>query len=212
MIARAWFVVVHLFLKTFFSLFCGLKVKGIEKIKIKGAFIMVGNHTSYYDPPLFGAISHRIVHCMAKKELFSIPVLGPILWTVGAFPVDRESNDTWAVKHAIKLLKSGEIFGIFPEGQRVKEGDAVEPSTGVALIAKQTGVPVVPVSIIGADKAVVFKNKIPKFGKVRVIIGDPIVYEKADPSLKEKENMKIFTDKIMDIIKTMAEQDGYIKK
>ena len=207
MITDIWFVAVHLFLKTFFSIFCGLKVYGHKNLKIKGGFIMAGNHTSYYDPPLFGAISYRAVRCMAKKELFKIPILGTFLHSVGTFPVDRESNDIWAVKHAIKILKEGKVFGIFPEGRRVKEGETAELSTGVALIAKQTGLPVVPIATIGADKAILFKKKIPSFGKVKVVIGEPIFYEKADPSLKEKENMMIFTEKLMDIVRTMA-KDG----
>jgi len=200
MIGKIWFCFVFFLFRCFFIIFCGLKVRGLENLKIKGAFIMTANHASYCDPPLFAAISHRRVNCMAKKELFDIPLLSLFIKTLGAFPVDREGNDTSAVKKAIKLLKEGEIVGIFPEGQRVKGDKRGEASTGVALIAKQADVPVVPISIIGSANAIKINKKIPSFSKIELIVHKPIRYEKADPNLKEKENMRIFTDKIMDIV------------
>ncbi len=208
MLSKFWFYIVHLFLRGFFTLFCGFKVVGWKQLRRKGAYIMAGNHVSYLDPPMFGAISARRVNCMAKKELFDVPVLGPILHSLHSFPVDRESNDTWPIKHAISLLKSGEIVGIFPEGQRVKDGSDVEGAMGVALIAKQTMAPVFPISCIGGKEAVTFKNKIPHFKKVKVVIHEPIFYEKAADPKKEKENMRLFTNKLMGIIQETVKRES----
>lgn len=98
-------------------LFIGMKVYGEAHIPKTGAFIMASNHASYFDPPLVGtAVHHRLIHFMAKEELFHNPLMGWFLRYVKTFPVHRGRVDRKAMAEALRVLKEGEVLGIFPEG------------------------------------------------------------------------------------------------
>lgn len=202
MIGHIWYYITHLFLFVFFKIFCHIQIEGQENLPAKGAFIMAGNHTSYMDPPLFGAISTRRVNCMAQNNLFKIPFLGWLIKTLGAFPVDRENPDSRVLKTALAILKRGEIVGIYPEGRRIlqEEKEGKKNEKGVAFLAKNSGAPVIPVSLIGSKECVSFGNGFPRFKKVKVIIGKPIYYKKAENPKEEKDNMSKFSNEIMRII------------
>jgi 1-acyl-sn-glycerol-3-phosphate acyltransferase len=110
--------------------------------------ILVSNHVSYWDPVLIGSALTRQVFFMAKKELFSIPVLGLSLKCWGVFPVDRSRPDRGAIKRGLELLKQGQVIAVFPEGTRSKTGALLPPNTGVAYFATKTGAPVCPTAVI----------------------------------------------------------------
>ena len=78
---------------------------------------------------------------MAKTELFEVPVLGPAIAAVGAYPVDRSRGDVAAIKRSLEVLRTGALFGIFPEGTRNPSGRSGR-SRGVALLASLSGAPV----------------------------------------------------------------------
>jgi 1-acyl-sn-glycerol-3-phosphate acyltransferase len=123
-------------------------VEGLENFPSEGPVIVVANHVSYWDPVLIGSALPRQVFFMAKKELFSIPVLGFSLKSWGVFPVDRSRPDRGAIKRALDLLKQGQVVVVFPEGTRSKTGSLLPPSTGAAYFATSTGAPVCPAAII----------------------------------------------------------------
>jgi 1-acyl-sn-glycerol-3-phosphate acyltransferase len=123
-------------------------VEGLENFPSEGPVIVVANHVSYWDPVLIGSALPRQVFFMAKKELFSIPVLGFSLKSWGVFPVDRSRPDRGAIKRALDLLKQGQVVVVFPEGTRSKTGSLLPPSTGAAYFATRTGAPVCPAAII----------------------------------------------------------------
>ena len=100
----------------------GYRVVGAERIPATGPLIIACNHVSYFDPPALGAAVPRPVSYMAKSELFAIPVLGPLIRALGAFPVDRSRGDVAAMRAAVRLLQGGAVFGIFPEGGRNIDG------------------------------------------------------------------------------------------
>ncbi len=124
------------------------RVEGLENFPSEGPVIVVANHVSYWDPVLIGSALPRQVFFMAKKELFSIPVLGLSLKSWGVFPVDRSRPDRGAIKRALDLLKQGQVVAVFPEGTRSKNGSLLPFSTGAAYFATRTGVPVCPVAVI----------------------------------------------------------------
>ena len=209
MLGHIWFYFVHLFLNTLFTLGCGLKIEGKENLKFKGGCLFAANHTSYMDPPLFGAISARRVNCMAKKELFTVPILAPLIRSLGAIPVDRDKTEMTTIKKAVELLKKGEIVGIFPEGRRMKseEDEGKESRRGVSLLAKMSGVPVLPISIINGKDSITIKKGIPHFKRgVKVVIGKPIQYVKASNAKEEKENMENFAHNLISEIMKPVEE------
>lgn len=156
----------------FFSIY-GLHVEGSENVPEKGAIIVAPNHKSDWDPPLIGvAFRTRIVHYMAKEELFKNPVFGWVLRQFGTFPVKRGSVDRTAIRQAMKELKAGNPLGIFPEGTRIRKEGLGRFHSGMASLALMTGTPVIPVAVIGSR----FMPK--KTGPLAVLIGKPVPVEK----------------------------------
>lgn len=146
-----------------------LRHKGRDNIP-KGPAIVCANHSNYIDPVLvaFSFGRENLIHFMAKKEILSVPILGPILRKCGVFPVDRENSDIDAVRTAMKCLRNGEKILIFPEGTRRNTDNAVEAKTGAVRIASKLHVPIIPVFIPR-------KKKI--FGRVTIKIGEPYYVE-----------------------------------
>ena len=87
-----------------------------------------------------GCLCPRRLSYMAKKELFEIPVLGPMIRGLGAYSVDRRGSATAAIKRSLEVLQAGGAIGIFPEGTRNRDG-SVAPQTGVALLASLGNAP-----------------------------------------------------------------------
>ena len=101
---------------------------------------------------------------MAKKQLFSIPIVGGFLRAIGVFPVDRGNSDIGAVKTAIQSLRDGWNLFLFPEGTRVKQPGQVVAKAGAGMMAIRAGVKLAPV-FIGMKKRL--------FRKTPIIIGEP---------------------------------------
>src|SRR3989338_4704218 len=94
--------------------------QGRENIPKKGGFIIASNHVSYLDPVMVGIASPRKLNYMARHDLFLNPVFSRWLFSVGAFPVKRKTEDISALKEAIKRVKEGRGLLLFPEGERVE--------------------------------------------------------------------------------------------
>ncbi|MCE5198881.1 MAG: lysophospholipid acyltransferase family protein [Armatimonadota bacterium] len=150
------------------------QVIGHENIPNTGGVLLCGNHVSYIDPPALGARTGRPVHFMAKLELFQIPVMGPAIRGVGAFPVKRGTADRGALKKAIELLQSGEVVGMFPEGQRTMDGKLKAAEAGVGMIVLRSKVPVIPVALVNTEKLLPPHSFLFHFSRVKVVYGKPI--------------------------------------
>ena len=143
---------IKLILFYFFKIIFRYKVIGEHNIPKNGGVIIASNHISLWDPPVVGAGLNRPINFMAKEELFSNSIIKWVITTMKAFPVKRGAADRNAIRHAINLLKNGEILGLFPEGTRSKNGELGKPEPGIAMIALKAGVPIVPAAIIGTNK------------------------------------------------------------
>ena len=131
----------------------GMEVIGEENIPEKGPFLVVCNHASNFDPLLLGtAMRHHLIHFMAKEELFRNPLMGWFLRYVHTFPVHRGHIDRKAVIESFRVLKSGEVLGIFPEGKRTRGGKVGPFHEGFAGIAIKAKVPVLRQFGIFAEK------------------------------------------------------------
>ena len=175
-----------------------MRVFGSENVPKSGPVIIACNHVSNLDPPVLGSASPRRISYMAKEELFRIPVLGPAIRAVGAYPVDRMGSATAAVKRSVDVLARGQVIGIFPEGGRNITGSN-EIRQGVALLASLGKAPVVPARIVGTGGA-------GRFAPFRVFFGPPLrlpVDRKAT-----REEMSNFTDDIMQAIRSLPESFG----
>lgn len=169
MIRHIVYSTVRRILEFFFIRIMGIRVEGRENIPDCGPLIAAPNHCSNWDPPIVGiAVNSRLVHYMAKEELFHSPVIGAVFRYVGAFPVKRGSVDRTALRCAMKILKQGEVLGIFPEGTRIRNGHLGPFHSGMASIALMTGTPILPIAVVGT------KDLPRRTGPTAVIIGEPI--------------------------------------
>jgi len=143
-----WFYwLSHKVLKTTFKLTLRMKVNGVANIPESGPVIVVANHASNLDPPVLGAALNRKIHYMAKSELFDNFFLARVMRTYGAFPVERGSADTKAIRQALKVIKEQELLGIFPEGTRSKTGKLGRAKLGSVLLATKSKAPLLPVGL-----------------------------------------------------------------
>ena len=135
-----------------------------------GPVIFCCNHSSFSDPiwVIIGANLDNLPRTMAKMELLKLPVLGWLYRKLGAFPVDRSTNDIAAIKTAMKTVRDGEKLVIFPEGTRIRKGKKSEPHSGAILIATRSNVPVLPVYLTKEKKL---------FHPIRLIFGTPYMPE-----------------------------------
>lgn len=207
MLEQLWYYFVHIFFKILFTICSSLKIEGAKNLPKSGGYIVASNHTSYLDPPLISACLVKKIHFMAKKELFSSPFFSLLIRSLGAFPVSRDGRDLTPIKHAVSLLRKGKIVGIFPQGHRVLEEDGQAVAQGVTMIAKQAGVPIVPVGINGAIGSLSLKNIFGKRKTLKITIDEPIVYQKAAEKQQERENMKQFTDNLMNKIMELSKKE-----
>jgi len=169
-----------------------------DNVPATGAVIVACNHVSYLDPVVLGVGITRPVTYLAKKELFAIPVLGPIIAGLGAYPTNREAGGVAAVRAALRVLKEGRCVGIFPEGTRNLRGDAEEKG-GAALLGALSGAPVVPAAIAGTRDA-------KRFHAIRVIYGEPIRIERQRKA--DGDDLEKWTAEIMRRIRALEESIG----
>lgn len=126
-------------------------VTGTENVPRGGGVLLVSNHLTNYDALFLGMTIKRLPHFMAKTELYRNPVISWIIRHLGAFPVRRGEADRAALRQAEALLRGGRIVGIFPEGHRSRAAAMQAGQGGIALLARRSGVPILPVAITGSE-------------------------------------------------------------
>ncbi|PZX07719.1 1-acyl-sn-glycerol-3-phosphate acyltransferase [Psychrobacillus insolitus] len=170
------------------------EVIGAEKFPKEGGILLCSNHIDALDPPVVGINTPRPVNFMAKEELFKIPILKSLLPGVNAFPVKRGLSDRDALRKALKLLKDGEVVGLFPEGTRSKDGTLGKGFSGAGFFALRGEANVVPCAIIGPYKP---------FRKLQIVFGDMIDIA---PYRERKASADEVTEVIMERIGQLLEQ------
>lgn len=171
-----------------------MEIRGAGNIPLRGGLVLASNHRSYWDPVVIGCAmpKTRQIFFMAKHELFKIPLLGPVITALGAFPVKREGADRKAIRTALDHLAEGRVVGIFPEGTRSKGDDMLEPHMGAAMLSARTGSPVLPVAVIGTRGF---------FGKVKIVFGTPMT-----PDLPQARGSKAGRDELTVISRAIMER------
>ncbi len=194
-------LVLKIVLYPFYRLLFWYSVTGLENIPKTGGVIFSSNHISYLDPVLWIIVIRRRIRFMAKQELFKNPLLGWFLRRMDVFGVERGSGDMAAVKTAIRVVRNGEILGLYPEGTRSKDGKPGRAKTGVALIAKAAKCDVVPA-------AVICRGKLRPFKRIRLVVGKPVSYQEIADRAPDnsRESLRAAADYIMGQITTLWEQ------
>lgn len=173
--------------------------KIVFQVKINGkvpeddAYILCCNHINYLDAAAIVLFNKRKINFVAKEDLFKHRTLSWLGHIFDAIPIKRDMQDIEAMKRCLKVLKNGELLGIFPEGTRnglEKNGKA---KNGAAFMAIKSKAKVIPIGIHGNFKP---------FGKVYVNYGKPI-----DLSNYTKEQLNEATEKIMNEIVMLTKKE-----
>ncbi len=185
-------------------LFFPCKVSGAEFIPATGGILLVGNHVSVADSFFTPLHIKRRVTYLAKAEYFTEKGLKGRLKKafftgVGQVPIDRGGASAAhdALLTGIRLLKKGEALGIYPEGTRSPDGRLYKGKTGVARMALEAGVPVVPVVMIGTDKVNPIGSKMWKPRRIQLIIGRPLDFSRYEGMAGDRFVERSMTDEIM---------------
>lgn len=178
-------------------LFWFIKIEEEEPLKNEGPYILAANHVSYLDPIVLGVAFKRQVIFIAKKEIFEVPIIGLIVKSLGAIPVDRKKTNPVSMKRSLSLLKNGYVLGIFPEGTRSLDGELLKFNMGMVKIALNTESPIVPIGIVGTFDIFPSKSRIPKFlerKKITIHFGKPMYLDynrRKDIKYQEESLLKI---------------------
>jgi hypothetical protein len=126
-----------------------VKINGIENLKDDQPFIISANHIHIFDPVILATLTKRQIFFLSKKELFEKKLFAKFFGKLGVIPIDRDNTDIKAIKSCFRVIRDGNILGIFPEGTRVKTVDINNMKKGVALIALKNKVNILPIHIEG---------------------------------------------------------------
>lgn len=129
-----------------------VKVNGIENFKDDKPIIISANHTHIFDPVILAMLTKRQIFFLSKKEIFEKKLSAKFFTKLGVIPIDRENTDLKAIKSCFRVIRNGDLLGIFPEGTRVKTIDINNMKKGVALIALKNKVTILPIHIEASYK------------------------------------------------------------
>jgi 1-acyl-sn-glycerol-3-phosphate acyltransferase len=159
------------------------RVVGAEHIPDAGGAILASNHLSVMDSVFLPLMLKRPVTFAAKSEYFTskrpgLRLMGLYLRATGQLSVDRAGARAAQemLEKALVLLRDGELFGIYPEGTRSPDGRLYRARPGVGWLAVNSGLPVIPVAMIGTDRVLPPARVIPRLGRVEIRIGKPMTF------------------------------------
>ncbi len=203
-------VVVGPLLKTVFR----PHVEGADHVPATGAAILASNHLSYADWLFMPLVIPRRVTFVVKAEYFQGPgVKGWLQRTffsgAGQVPIDRSSGKSaeGAMRTGLKILRNGDLFGIYPEGTRSPDGRLFRGRTGVARLALEAKVPVVPVAVIGTDVVAPPGKKFGRLHSPHVRFGRPLDFSRYQGMESDRYILRAITDEIMYEIMELSGQE-----
>jgi 1-acyl-sn-glycerol-3-phosphate acyltransferase len=190
----------------------GLKISvtGVENLPTSGGAVIAINHTSYFDFTFAGLAAYRQglgrkVRFMAKQEVFDHKITGPIMRSLRHIPVDRQDG-TASYEAAVRMLKDGELVGVYPEATISRSFEIKEFKSGATRMAVEAGVPIVPHIVWGAQRIwtkghpkKLFRPKVP----ITVIVGEPI-----EPTLAIADLQGLLHSRMQHLLERAQEQYG----
>jgi 1-acyl-sn-glycerol-3-phosphate acyltransferase len=180
------------------------KVEGLEYVPSSGPAILASNHLAVMDSFFLPLVVRRRITFLAKSEYFT--GTGIKGWfsrwffnAVGQVPIDRSDADAaqGALVTATRLLGEGKLMGMYPEGTRSPDGRLYKGKTGLARLALETGVPVIPVAMIGTDAVNPPGTTWLRFGRVTVRFGKPMDFSRFDGLAGNRFIERAVTDEVI---------------
>jgi 1-acyl-sn-glycerol-3-phosphate acyltransferase len=180
------------------------RVEGLDNIPETGPAILASNHVAFVDSVFLPLVVHRPIRFMAKSEYFTGKGLKGWLskvffTTIGCVPVDRRGGR--AARAALDagkgVLDEGKLWGMYPEGTRSPDGQLYRGKTGVARLALETGVPVIPCAMVNFHEIQPPGRKLPRIAPVHIRIGKPLDFSRYAGMAGDRFVERSVTDEIM---------------
>jgi 1-acyl-sn-glycerol-3-phosphate acyltransferase len=183
-------------------------LEGLEHIPKQGAAILASNHLSALDHLILPAMTKRVVYNISKKEHFEHKVRGWAFKHWGVLSLDRGKGDTSAIEKAKEIILDGNLFCIYPEGTRSRDGKLHKGHTGVARLALETGAPVIPIGMLGTYE----KKPAAQKGMAKGVItggraGPALTWPTLVGQHANRDVCRQVTDEIMAAIQKVSGQD-----
>jgi 1-acyl-sn-glycerol-3-phosphate acyltransferase len=187
-----------------------ITVEGLERVPADGGAIVCPNHTSVIDSFMLPAVLPRRISFVGKAEYMDSWKTKHLFPALGMIPIDRGGGTAAerALDTAARVLAKGELFGIYPEGTRARDGKLHKGHTGAARLALRTGSPIVPVGIAGTREVQPPDARLPKPRlPVTIRFGAPIDVERYRGRGDDRMVLRQLTDEVMFEIRALSGQE-----
>lgn len=189
-------------------------VQGLENVPTTGPAILASNHVSFSDSFFLPVMVPRKITFLAKSDYFTGRgikgrLIAGFFSGVGQVPVDRtggRASDA-ALKTSLRILKRGHLLGIYPEGTRSPDARLYRGKTGVARMALEAGVPVIPVAMIGTFEIQPPGQVVPNIRRVGLKIGTPLDFSRYAGMESDRFVLRSMTDEIMYELMVLSGQE-----
>lgn len=189
-------------------------VRGLENVPPQGAAILASNHLSFVDSVFLPLVLRRRISFLAKSDYFT--GTGIKGWAVrvfftatGQISIDRSGGKASedSLNTGLEVLGKGELLGIYPEGTRSPDAKMYRGRTGVARMVLEAAVPIIPVAMIGTEKAMPLGSRFPKITRVGVIFGEPLDFSRFSGMESDRFVLRSITDELMYHLQQLSGQE-----
>ncbi len=189
-------------------------VEGLEHMPTDGPAILASNHLSFSDSIFLPLVVDRAITFLAKNEYFTGPgvkgwMTRQFMYSVGQVPIDRSGGEKSmaAIDTGVRVLRAGNLLGVYPEGTRSPDGRLYRGRTGPARMALAAPAPVIPVAMIGTDKIQPTGQRIPNLYPLTIRIGAPLDFSRYAGMEHDRFVLRSMTDEIMYELMTLSGQE-----
>jgi 1-acyl-sn-glycerol-3-phosphate acyltransferase len=165
---------IQYLLQLLFTPWLRYRARGLENLPASSGALLLSNHQSFLDPLLIGLPLQRPVSFLARDSLFRAPIVGWVLRNTYVMPLNREGGAASGIKETLKRMDQGYLVGLFPEGTRSHDGSVGEFKPGFAALLRRSKLPVLPIGIHGAHRALGRRVLSLRPERVCVVFGPPL--------------------------------------
>ena len=188
-------------------------IVGRRNVPVEGAAILASNHLSFIDSVFLPLMIDRPMSFLAKSDYFTGKGLKGwatrmFMKGTGQIPIDRTGGKASeaSLNTGLQVLGRGDLLGIYPEGTRSPDGRLYRGRTGLARMALEAHVPVIPVVMVDTDTVMPIGRRIPRVGRVGMVIGEPLDFSRFAGMEGDRYILRSVTDEIMVALQRLGEQ------
>jgi 1-acyl-sn-glycerol-3-phosphate acyltransferase len=188
-------------------------IVGRRNVPAEGGAILASNHLSFVDSIFLPLMIDRPVSFLAKSDYFTGKGLRGwatrmFFKATGQIPIDRSGGKASeaSLNTGLQVLGRGDLLGIYPEGTRSPDGRLYRGRTGIARMALEAHVPVVPVVMVDTDVMMPIGTRIPRVVRIGIVIGEPLDFSRFQGMEGDRYILRSITDEIMVALQRLGEQ------